>query len=100
MEDDVPNLLQIRDALFPAGVVLKTVLLLAVVGAFLGVAGAQTPPPRKQAARPAATGTAPATEADAEQLAATRKDMIDLLRMSPKMASFVKRDPLLLSDQE
>lgn len=76
------------------GIVLTTTLLLALMSPAL----AQTQS-SKAPARPAAT-TNPSAGSSEEQLAATRKDLIDLLRMSPKMVSFIKRDPLLLGDQE
>lgn len=73
--------------------IVRTAMLLAVVGIGLGAVAAQTKTPARQAANAAA-------DANGEQLAATRTQLIELLKMSPKMASFVKRDPLLLSDQE
>ena len=88
-----------RDSLQACGAALKTVFLLAVIGFGISGTAAQTQSP-KTTSRPAATNASPASEADQEHLAATRKELIDLLRMNPKMVSFVKRDPLLLGDQE
>ena len=79
------------------GAALRTILLLAVSFGGLYAAAAQTQPARS-ANRPAAT--APVVEKDDEHMAATREQLMQLLRMSPKVASFVRRDPLLLSDQE
>lgn len=78
------------------GAVWTTLLLLAVSFTGLYAAAAQTQPPKST------NRTTPATpvEQDDEHLAATRKQLMELLRMSPKVASFVRRDPLLLSDQE
>ena len=60
---------------------LKTVLLFALVGFGLSAAAAQTQPV-KQAARPAATSVA--TDPNDEHLAATRQQLIDLLRIDRK----------------
>ena len=79
------------------GVVLKSILVAAVSFVSLYAPAAQTQP--SKSAKSAAQAT-PAVEQDEEHLAATRKQLIELLRMSPKVASFVRRDPLLLSDQE
>lgn len=72
--------------------------LLIVLASASFLAAAQT----KAVKSPSRTVTN-AADADAEnqeQLGETRKELIDLLRMNPKMVSFIKRDPLLLGDQE
>ncbi len=85
-----------RNARQTFGMALKTTVLLSVIGLALA-AGAQAP----KNARPATGAKGEATaEADAEQTASTRRELIDLLNMSPKAAAFVKRDPMLLADQE
>ena len=79
------------------GAALKTILLLAV--SFGGLYAAAQTQPAKSANR-AASPSSHTTEQDGEHLEATREQLMELLRMSPKVASFVRRDPLLLSDQE
>lgn len=72
-------------------------LILFFIGSL--VASAQTKS-AKVPAKTSAEHTADADAADQEQLGATRKELIDLLRMNPKMVAFVRRDPMLLGDQE
>lgn len=79
-------------------ITLKTTLLLATSFLSLGAYAAQAQP-AKNPNHPPAAAAAPA-DPDNAQLATTRKQLIELLVMDPKVASFVKRDPLLLSDQE
>src|SRR5689334_8969256 len=56
---------------------------------------AQDRPARGSAAAP--KNVTASTEQD---VAAARQQLIELLRLSPKMVPFVARDPLLLSDQQ
>ncbi len=51
----------------------------------------------KPAAAPVVASAAPPTD---EELAATREQLIDLLRMSPTLVQVVETDPTLLADQE
>src|ERR1700722_19350393 len=51
----------------------------------------------KSAAAPVVTPANPPTD---EELAATREQLIELLRMSPTLVQVVETDPTLLADQE
>ena len=61
-----------------------------------GWTSAQTPASRS-AANSAVTSSAPISE---EDLSATRERLFSMLRLSPKLATVLSRDPSLLSDQE
>jgi hypothetical protein len=68
----------------------------------LAMAGAQTPAakPAPAARQAAPTATAPATpELSNKDVAATQRQMIELLRLSPTLTTVVSHDPSLLSDQ-
>ena len=78
-------------------------LSIAVAGLFLVLALAGPLAAQPQASRPGAS--APAAKANAtppteEDINATREQLFQLLKLSPKLTTVVIRDPSLLSDQE
>jgi hypothetical protein len=80
-----------------------TCLLVSLALPIAGVAGAQSKHPAKPAQSPAAqapaadaTGPAPSDK----DIAATQRQLIELLRLSPTLTTVVSHDPSLLADQE
>ncbi|HEY6351901.1 MAG TPA: hypothetical protein VI636_21095 [Candidatus Angelobacter sp.] len=72
-------------------------LLLALLAMLpAGWTAAQTPTPHS-AANPAILSSPPMSE---EDLSTTRERLFSMLRLSPKLAAVLSRDPSLLSDQE
>src|SRR5450631_3913392 len=73
--------------------VLSTFFLSTLLIPFAPVVHAQAKTAKAPVVAPAATPTD-------EELATTREQLIDLLRMSPTLVQVVEADPTLLADQE
>ncbi len=57
--------------------------------------------PTRSSGKPPTPAVADSTTAtNEESLAATRRQLLELLQMSPKLSSFISRDPSLLSEQD
>src|SRR5262249_42020474 len=77
----------------PQLIVLSITLLCAVVEG-----EAQ---PARSSGKPTTPAVADsATATSEESLAATRRQLLELLQMSPKLSSFIARDPSLLAEQD